>query len=70
MWSKDGIEIAKTIGASISSSTSNSVIYRDFYNILQVNTTEDGGVYQCEGIINTIPNLTSESSITLDVIGM
>ena len=69
VWSNNGVEIAKTIGASINSSTNNSVIYKDFYSISQLNTTEDGEVYQCEGIINTIPNLTSESSITLDLIG-
>ena len=69
IWTSDGVEIKRTLGASISSSTSNSILYRDFYNISLLTTAEEGRVYQCEGVIHTIPSLIAESSIILDVIG-
>ena len=68
-WRRDGVEIRKIIEVSVSSSTSSSILYRDFYNISLLTTAEDGRVYQCEGVINTTPNLTAESSIILDVLG-
>ena len=69
LWRSDGVEIRKTIGAIVSSSTVSSILYRDFYNISLLTTTEEGRLYQCEGMINTTPNLTAESSTTLDVFG-
>ena len=69
IWTSDGVEINRTSGASIGSETSSSILYRDFYNISLLTTAEDGRAYQCEGVINTTPNLTAESSTTLDVIG-
>ena len=70
IWTNDGVEVNRTSGASISSSTNSSTLYRDIYNISLLTTVEEGRVYQCEGVINTTPNLTAESSITLDVVGM
>ena len=70
IWRSDGVEIKRTLGASISSSTSSSILYRDFYNITLLTTAEEGRVYHCEGVINTSPSLSAESSIALDVIGM
>ena len=70
IWTADGVEIKRTLGASISSLTGNSTLYRDFYNISLLTTAEEGRVYQCEGVINTTPNLTAKSSTTLDVDGM
>ena len=70
IWTADDVEIKRTLGASISSLIGNSTLYRDFYNISLLTTAEEGIVYQCEGVINTTPNLTAESSTTLDVDGM
>ena len=69
IWTSDGVEIKMIVGASASSSTNSSMLYRDFYNISLLTTAEEGTVYQCEGVINTTPNLTAESNISLDVIG-
>ena len=69
VWSSDGVEIKKTIGANFSSSNSSSILYKDFYNISLLTTAEEGRVYNCRGAINTTPNLTAEDSIALDVIG-
>ena len=70
IWTSDGVEIKRTIGASISSSTITSTLYRDFYNISLLTTAEEGKVYQCLGVVSAIPNLSSENSITIDVFGM
>ena len=69
IWTSDGAEIKKIIGGIVSSSTISSILYRDFYNISLLTIAEEGRVYQCEGVINTTPHLTAESSITLDVFG-
>ena len=69
IWSSDGVDIENTIGATVSSSDNSSIVYKDFYNILLLTTTEDGRVYNCKGVINTTPNLTAESNITLNIIG-
>ena len=70
IWTSDGLEINRTSGASTDSSTSSFILYRDFYNIPLLTTAEDGRVFQCEGMINTTPYLTAESSTTLDIVGM
>ena len=69
IWRSGGFEIQRTIGARISSSTSSSIVYRDFYNISLLTTAEEGRIYHCEGVINTSPNLITQSNITLDVNG-
>ena len=69
VWRSSGIEIKRTIGISSIYSTNSSMVYRDFYNISLLTTTEEGRIYQCEGVINTISSLTAESKITLDVLG-
>ena len=69
IWRRGDVEIQRIVGARISSSTSSSIIYRDFYNISLLTTAEEGRVYQCEGVINTTPDLITGSNITLDVVG-
>lgn len=69
VWSSDGVEIKRITGASISSSTNSSIQYRDFYSISSLTTNDEGRVYQCEGVINTTPNLTAKSSTKLDITG-
>ena len=69
IWTRDGVEIKRTTGANITSSTSSSILYRDFYNISLLTTAEEGRIYQCKGVISATPNLTAESSTTLDVVG-
>ena len=69
IWSRDDVEVTRTTGAVISSSSGNSVIYRDFYNISLVTTAEEHKLYQCRGVINATPNLTAENNILLDLIG-
>ena len=69
IWSRDGVEVKRTTGASITFSLGSSIVYRDFYNISLVTTNEEEKVYQCRGVINATPSLTAENNISLDLVG-
>ena len=68
-WSTGNMILQKTEGIIITSIASDSVVYKDIYNITQVSTFDDGIVYQCKVIINANPQLMAADSITLDVTG-
>ena len=68
IWSSNGTELERMEGV-VSSTTDNSVVYTDTYNISQLNTTDDGREYQCEVVINTSPPVMVNDSVTLDVMG-
>ena len=68
-WSVGNRVLQSTEGADITSTASDFVVYTDFYNVSQVSTLDDGRVYQCKVIINTIPQLMATDSTTLDVTG-
>ena len=68
VWSSNGIELRRTEGAN-SITSDISVTYTDYYNALQLNTSDDGRVYQCEVFVNTSPPLMVDDNITLDVTG-
>ncbi|XP_065910329.1 adhesion G protein-coupled receptor L3-like isoform X3 [Dysidea avara] len=57
-----------SINVNISSTTDNSAVYTDAYDISQLNTTDDGRRYHCKVVINTTPPAMANSSVTLDVI--
>ena len=68
MWSSDSAELNRTDGIS-STTMDNSLVFTDSYTILQLSTTDDGRVIQCEVVINTSPSVMASNSITLDVTG-
>ena len=68
-WSTGNMMLQRTEGVSIISIASDTVEYKNIYNISPVSTLDDGRVYQCTGIINTTPQLMATDSITLDVTG-
>ena len=68
-WSVGNRVLQSTEGADVTSTSSDFVVYTDFYNISQVSTLDDGRVYQCKVIINTIPQLMATDRTTLDVTG-
>ena len=68
-WSVGNRVLQNTEGTDITSTASDFVLYTDFYNISQVSTLDDGRVYQCKVIINTIPQLMATGSTTLNVTG-
>ena len=69
IWSSDGRELERMEGVNVSSTTDNSVVYTDTYNISQLRTTDDGREYQCEVVINTSPPVMTNNSVRVDVMG-
>ena len=67
--SGDGRILERMEGVNVSSTTDNSVVYTDTYNISQLSTTDDGREYQCEVVINTSPPVMANNSVRLDVMG-
>ena len=68
-WSIGNMTLQRTEGVNIEYTATDSVLYKDIYNITQVSTFDDGRVYQCKVIINTNPQLMATDSTTLDVTG-
>ena len=70
VWRRDGLRIVTAKRVTVSYSHDNLAIYTFTYTIPQLSITDDGGVYQCEVVINTSPPISSTDSITLDVTGI
>ena len=68
-WSTGNVILKKTKGINVASTTSDFMLYESIYTISPVSTLDDGRVYHCQVIINTIPKLMATDSTTLDVIG-
>ena len=68
MWSSYGIELERMNNVS-STTMDNSLVYTGYYNISQLNTTDDGRVIQCKVVINTSPSVVASNNITLNVSG-
>ena len=68
-WSIGNVMLQTLVGVDTTSTASDYVVYTNIYNISLVSTFDDGRVYQCEVIINTIPQLIATDNATLDVTG-
>ena len=68
VWSSGGTELERMNDVS-STTMDNSLVYTDYYNISQLNTTDDDRVIQCKGVINANPPIMANDSITLVVTG-
>ena len=69
MWSSNDVELKRIEGIDASIAYDNIAIYIDFYDILQLNTSDDGRVYQCKVSVNVSPLVKANDSITLDLTG-
>ena len=71
VWNSNDTELERMEGVNISTTTDNSVVYRDIYTISQLTTTDNGTMYQCEVVINTSSPVMANYSVTLqlDVMG-
>ena len=67
VWSSGGVELQRISEMNVSFTNNNSATYISTYTIPQLNTTDDGRVYQCEVVINTSPPVMATGSVTLDV---
>ena len=69
VWSSDGIELKRMNGVS-STPVSNSEVYTDSYTILQLSTTDDGRMIECDvTITESLSMMSFTRNITLDVTG-
>ena len=69
VWSINGLELERIEGANISFISDNFVMYIHSYDILQLNTSNEGEVYQCEVVVNTRLLVVANDNITLKLIG-
>ena len=69
VWTSNGMELKRksSINASVVMNTYN--LYEDTYDIPLLTTSDDGRLFQCEGIITTTPLITVANNTTLDVTG-
>ena len=68
VWSSDGTALKRIKDVS-STTMDDSLVYTDSHTILQLSTTDDGRVIQCEVAINASQTVMASDSITLDVTG-
>ena len=69
VWSSDGVELRRIMGATPNSTNDNSEVYEDTYDIPLLSTSDDGRVIECEIIIMTTPSIVATNNVTLDVTG-
>ena len=69
MWSSNDEELKRTEGTNVSNIQENIAIYKDSYDISQLNTSDNGRVYQCKMFVNVSPLVMANDSITLDLTG-
>ena len=70
VWSRDGAEVERITGLSVTSTTANTVVYSDSYNTLEpLRLNDTGTVFQCKVMINTNPPVMDNDNFTLEVTG-
>ena len=69
IWSSNGSELKRVEGVNGSFVSNDSVVYLHSFDILQLNTSDDGRVYQCAVFVNTNPIVLNDDNITLDLTG-
>ena len=68
VWNRGGTELERMNNVP-STTMDNSLVYTDYYNISQLNTTDDDGVIQCGVVINANPLVMAIDNIILNVTG-
>ena len=68
VWSSGGMEIERMDNVN-AATVGNLSVYRGFFNISILNTTDNNRVIECEAVINVNPTVIGNDSIMLDVIG-
>ena len=68
VWSSDGVELERIYDVS-SAIVDNPLVYAESYTISNLSKSDDGGVIQCEVVINATLSIMASDSITLDVNG-
>ena len=66
-WSSNGVMLQLTEGLNFSSTSNNSVMYTDIYNIPDLTTADEGRNIQCDMLIDSVTQVTA--NVTLNVTG-
>ena len=69
VWSSNGEELRRIMGATPNSTNDNSEVYEVTYDIPLLSTSDDSRVIECEIIIMTTPSIVATNNITLGVTG-
>ena len=70
VWSSDGVVVGTTEGVSPSATIGDYMEYSNVYIISQINeTVDDGVVYQCEIIINSLSLVMVSENVILNPVG-
>ena len=69
VWRKDDNESRRMEDQEPNMINSTSMVYTNTYTISQLNTTDDGRVYECILEFNTAPLVRGSDAVTLDVSG-
>ena len=70
VWRNNVSIVEKIHAVNVTFIKENRSVYIATYTIPQLNTSDDGRVYQCEVVINTSPPVMATSNITLNVTGL
>ena len=69
VWSSNGEELRRIMGATSNSTNDNSEVYEVTYDIPLLSTSDDGRIIECEIIIMTTPSIMTTNNVMLDVTG-
>lgn len=69
LWISDDGVLRRFNDTTATATINNSLVYREDLTIVQLRRADDGRVFWCEVVINAIPPITANGSITLTVIG-
>ena len=69
LWKKDDAYLTTIQGLNASFFSDGRAFYMDTYHISQLNTSDDGTVYQCEVVINTNPPIMATDTVIFNVTG-
>ena len=69
VWNSNGVELKRIEGAIANSTTDKSMLFVDYYIILQLNTADEDRVLQCKIKINANTPVVVTDSIKLNVTG-
>ena len=69
VWSNGDLELKRTEGINISSMTTNSLLYTDFYLIPQLSTAHEETTYKCTVVITGPSPVIATDNVVLNVTG-
>lgn len=70
IWMRDGAEVLmenNSMGYPLSNPT--RLQYTSHFDILSLETSDNGNMYSCQAVINTSPSVNNSDNYTLDVTG-